>query len=256
MECFGFSNFLSMLFGKDTAHLLQVVVVKFGVIAGRIWRWTSVETVFGQKIAVGDVGFVDGLADFFGAVNVADFIEVLFSIAFEAFGVVFLAEFFGGLVAVFLEDVNLAGEPAEDADGAREFFGFGRELLAGFGFEEELGEFGGGHLEADFGELGGVVGAEVREEVVLEEAGFECAVLGDAPVAIAATGFPVGNVAFGDSELEFVEGLDDLGVRDVVAEHAVDHVAGFEGEAGDFAVAGALLMDSRWLIVDSGWVGA
>jgi hypothetical protein len=37
--------------------------------------------------------------------------------------------------------------------------------------------------------------------------------------------------------LEFVESADDLGVRDVVAEHAVDHVAEGVGKAGDFAVA-------------------
>ena len=99
------------------------------------------------------------------------------------------------------------------------------------------------------------------EEIVLEEAGFEGAILRDAPVAIAAACFPVGNVAFGDFELEFVECVSDLGVRDVVAEHAVDHVADGVGEAGDFAVAGA---DSRcvkrcwWFnddcgVVDTGW---
>ena len=149
----------------------------------------------------------------------------------------FGAEFFGGLVAVFLEDVNLACEAAKDADGASEFFGSGIELLAGFGFEEELGEFGGSELEADFGELAGVVFAEVFEEIVLEEASFEGAILRDAPVAIAAAGFPVGDVAFGEFELEFIECVDDLGVGDVIAEHAVDHVADGVGEAGDFAVA-------------------
>jgi hypothetical protein len=160
---------------------------------------------------------------------------------------VFVAKFFGGLVAVFLEDVNLAGKVAKDADGAREFFGFGGELCAGFGFEEELGEFGGNKLEADFGELGGVVGAEVREEVVVEETGFEGAVLCDAPVTIATAGFPVGEVAFGDFELEFVEGLGDSGMGDVVAEHAVDHVARGERQVGDFAVAGARGR-RRWMI--------
>jgi hypothetical protein len=37
--------------------------------------------------------------------------------------------------------------------------------------------------------------------------------------------------------LEFVEGVDDLGVRDIVAEHAVEHVAKSVGKAGDFAVS-------------------
>ena len=151
----------------------------------------------------------------------------------------FFAEFFGGLVAVFLEGVNLTSEPAEDADGAGELFGFGGKLFASFGFEEESGELGGNELKADFGELAGVVGAEVRKEVFLEETGFEGAILFGAPVAIAAASFPVGDVAFGDSEVEFFKCLDDLGVGDVVAEHAVDHVADGIGEASDFAVAGA-----------------
>lgn len=114
------------------------------------------------------------------------------------------------LVAVFLEDMNLAGKPAEDADRTSEFFGFGGELFAGFGFEEELGEFGGNELKTDFGELTGVVFTEVFEEIILEEPGFECAILSDAPIAIATAGFPVGDVAFGDFELEFVERVDDL----------------------------------------------
>ena len=191
--------------------------------------------VFGKEIAVRSVGFFDGFAGFFGAVSFADAFDEFVGFASGVFG----AEFFGGLVAVFLEDVNLTGEAAENADGASEFLGFGVELLAGFGFEKELGEFGGNELEADFGELAGVVFAELFEEIVLEEASFKCAVLSDAPVAIATPCFPVGDVAFGDIELEFVQGVDDLGVGDVVAEHAVDHVADGVGEAGDFAVAGA-----------------
>ncbi len=35
----------------------------------------------------------------------------------------------------------------------------------------------------------------------------------------------------------FREGVDDLGVPDVIEEHAVDHVAFEDWEAGDFAVA-------------------
>ena len=171
------------------------------------------------------------------AVNIAQGFKEFFGVAFGAFGVVFVAELFGGLVAIFLEDVNLACEAAKDADSASKFFGLGIELLAGFGFEEELGEFGGNELEADFSELAGVVFAEVFEQIVLEEASFEGAILRDAPIAIAAAGFPIGDVAFGDFELEFVEGVDDLGVRDVVAEHAVDHVPDGVREAGDFAVA-------------------
>jgi hypothetical protein len=235
---FGFSYSLGVLFSNDIAQFLEVAVMEFGMVRSRLVpRGIGRITVFGEEIAVGNVGFVDGFANFFGAVNVAYVFECLVGFVFEAFGVVFGAEFFGGLVAVFLEDVNLSGKPAEDADGASEFFGFVGELLAGFGFEEELGELGGSELEADFGELAGVVFAEVFEEIVLQETGFECTILCDAPVAIAAAGFPVGDVAFGEFELEFVECVDDLRVRDVVAEHAVDHVAEGVGEAGDFAVA-------------------
>jgi hypothetical protein len=100
-----------------------------------------------------------------------------------------------------------------------------------------LGEFGSDELKADFSELAGVVFAEVFEEIILEEAGFECAILCDAPVAVTASSFPVRNVAFSDSEVEFFECGDDLGVRNIVAEHAVDHVADGEGKTGDFAVA-------------------
>jgi hypothetical protein len=53
--------------------------------------------------------------------------------------------------------------------------------------------------------------------------------------------------------LEFVECIDDLGVGDVVAEHAVDHVADGVRESGDFAVAGAGL-DTGCRILDAGWI--
>lgn len=100
-------------------------------------------TVFGKEISVGDVGVFRRFAGFFCAVNVADVFDGVVGFAFDECRVMFVAEFFGGLVAVFLEEVNLAGETAEDADGAREFFGFSVELCSGFGFEEELGELGG-----------------------------------------------------------------------------------------------------------------
>jgi hypothetical protein len=229
----------SVFFGNDVTQFLEVAAVEFGIVRfGIRWEIRRI-TVFGEEIAMRDFGFFDGFAGFFGAVSVANGFEGFIGFVFDVLGIVFGAEFFGGLVAVFLEGVNLAGKAAEDADGAGELFWFGIELLAGFGFEEELGEFGSGELEADFGELAGVAGAEVREEVVLEEAGFKGALLSEAPVTIAAASFPVGDVAFGDFELEFIQSVDDLGVRDVVAEHAVEHVTEGVGEAGDFAVAGA-----------------
>lgn len=234
-----FGLLCSIAGGDGVAQFLEFAVVEFGIVTRGIWKRIGRITVFGKEITVGDAGFVDRFGRFFSAVSVAYAFKGFISLAFEVFGVVFVAEFFGGLVAIFLEDVNLAGEPAENANGAGEFLGIAAELFAGFGFDEELGELGGSELEADFGELAGVVGAELLEEIVLEEASFERAVLCDAPFAIAAASFPVGDVAFSDTKAEFAESVDDLGVGDVVAEHAVDHVADGVGETGDFSVAGA-----------------
>jgi hypothetical protein len=247
---------LWLVSGLDAGNDLvegSYVAIDMGIVLRDMVRRVGGVAVFGEEIAMGDDWITGGFAGFFGAVSVANGFEGLVGFAFEEFGVVFLSEFFGGLVTVFLEDVNLAGEAAEDADGAGEFFGSVVELLAGFGFEEELGEFGGDELEADFGELGGVAGAEVCEEIVLKETGFEGAVLSDAPVAIAAASFPVGDVAGGNSEIEFFEGLDDLGMRDVVAEHAVDHVTDGVRESGDFAVAGAGRLDGGYGGLDTGF---
>ena len=104
-----------------------------------------------------------------------------------------------------------------------------------------MGKTGRSELQADLGNLAGVVLAQVFDEVVLKEPDFERALLFGAPFLVAATGFPVGDVAFGDSDAVFFESPDNLGVRDVIPEHAVDHVAFGIREAGDFAVAGARL---------------
>ena len=108
-------------------------------------------------------------------------------------------------------------------------------------------------MKADFGKLAGVVFAEVLGKVVLEKAGFERAVLLDAPVAIAAARFPIRDVAFGDGDAVFVESADDFGMGNVVAEHAIDQVALSVREAGDFASAGFGFggAGSCWLMVVS-----
>jgi hypothetical protein len=185
---------------------------------------------------VGNDGIATTLADVFRAENFAGEFDFFFEVPLDAVGIVFLAEGFGVLVAVALEVEDLAGESAEGPDGAREFIGIGSELLSGLGFKEVFGEFGGGELEADFGELGGLGGAEVFGEVVLAEAVLDSAVLLGAPVAIAAAGFPIGDVALGDVVAVFAEGIFDSGMGNIVAEHAVDHVAFEVGEAGDFAI--------------------
>jgi len=124
--------------GDNIAQFLEVAVVEFGIVRRRIvLRWISRITVFGEEIAVGNFGFDGSVVGNEGAVDVAGAFEGFIGFAFGEFGVVFGTEFFGGLVAVFLEDVNLAGEPAEDADGASEFFGFGSELFGRYTVIEE-----------------------------------------------------------------------------------------------------------------------
>jgi len=168
-------------------------------------------------------------------VSFADVLDVLVVFAFEALRV--MAEFFRCFVAVFLQRVDLAGEAAEDGDGPGEFFGSRGELLTGFGFGEKFGEMGSGRLEADFGNLAGIVLAKVLEEIFLEEPGFDGAVLFEAPVFVAAACFPIGDVAAGDVDAKFLESANDFFVGHIVLQHAVDHVAFGLRQAGDFAVA-------------------
>ena len=100
-----------------------------------------------------------------------------------------------------------------------------------------MGEMGRSELQADFGKLAGVVLAQVFGEVVLKKPDFQRPVLYGAPFLVAATGFPVGDVALGDDDADLVESVNDAGVGKIVAEHAIDHVALNIGQAGDFAVA-------------------
>ena len=95
----------------------------------------------------------------------------------------------------------------------------------------------GSELETDFGEMGGVGGAEVIGEVILAEACGDDAFLFAPPIFVAATGFPVGDVAHCDADAVFLDGIGDVRVGNVVLKHEVDHVAKRLGEAGDFAVA-------------------
>jgi hypothetical protein len=79
----------------------------------------------------------------------------------------------------------------------------------------------------------------VVDEVVLEEPCFNSAVLLESPFFISAAGLPVGDVALRDHSAVFTEGFADAVVRDVIAEHAINHVAKDVWEASDFAVAQA-----------------
>jgi hypothetical protein len=213
--------------------------------------------IFRNEVAVGDVVVVDGLTQFFGAVSVAGAFEIFFDFAFEAFRIVFGAKFTGGIVAIFLEAVELAREPAENVDGGRKFFGVDCELFADVRLKKELGELGGDELKADFGELRSVGRAEMFQEIVLEESSLNGPVLFGAPIAIAAAGFPVRNVAWSGCDTVFGEGIGYFRMRDVVAKHAIDHVADGIGKAGDFAVTTDFAGGARgWIIglVDR-WIG-
>jgi hypothetical protein len=154
-------------------------------------------------VAVRNVVLMDGFAKLFGTVNVAGYFDGLFNFVFDAIGIILRAELHGGIIAIFLECVDVAGEAADRGDRTGEFVGLSGELLLGFRFEEELGEVRGGSLKADLGELIGVNLAEMFEQVVLENAAFDGAVLFGAPFSVAAAGFPVGDVTFGDANAVF-----------------------------------------------------
>ena len=131
-------------------------------------------------------------------------------------------------------------------------------MLLGLGIEEEFTELGGSELETDFGEMGGVGGAEVIGEVVLSEACGDDAFLFEPPIVVAAASFPIGDVAHCDADAVFLDSIGDICVGNVVLEHEVDHVAKRFGEAGDFAVAtefaggSGRMLDARYWILDGG----
>ena len=62
---------------------------------------------FGKEIAMGDVGLVDSLAEFFGAVNVASDFDAVFDFTFDALRILLMAEFTGRVIAIFLEEVKV-----------------------------------------------------------------------------------------------------------------------------------------------------
>ena len=78
--------------------------------------------------------------------------------------------------------------------------------------------------------------------------------LGEAPFAVAAAGFPVGDVLLGDANAEFVEGVYNPVLGDVERDHAIDDVADGFGEASNLAVAARRTGEwvGEWMI---GWLG-
>ena len=173
--------------------------------------------MFGDEVAPGD-GFVSFVLDLGRAVDLAGNFGGFFFGAADPLWMAVRTELFGGLIAIFLEHLQVPGEPAEVGDGLVTDCGGGTEAVLSFGFEQILREVGGGDLEADFWKQGGIGLADVLEEVVLDEAVFEGALLLGAPGFIAAAGFPIGNVAFGDANAVLVESIDDLFIGNVVTE--------------------------------------
>lgn len=189
----------------------------------------------GQSVAVRDAGVLWALADF-GSVCLGNPFERAVGFVADAIGIVVGAEGFGGVIAGSLEGFELGGDAIEHGDAAFVFLWIGGEELLGFGREKEPGELCGGDLKADFGEFGGVVAAEKIKEAVLVKAELKGVFLCEAPFAVAAVGFPVGDVALGDANAEFVEGGDDSFLRDILKEHAINDVADGLWEAGNLAV--------------------
>lgn len=178
-----------------------------------------------------------GLFPIFESHDLADIFDFLLILAFEEFGVVLSAQGFGGVIAAFLEGLDFAGEAALEFDELGVFDRVGDEFAHEVGANKDSGKGGGGGLEADLWEFGGVMAAEEFGEVILEGAEFESMGLGGAPFLIAAASFPVGDITPGDAETAVVHGVDDFAVGDVVGEHAADHVAFEFGKVRDFAVA-------------------
>jgi hypothetical protein len=158
-------------------------------------------------------------------------------VVFDTGGVVSGTQGTAGIVALLLELGDFAVKAAEDINhlgegGQVRFDIFGASGL----LEEDLREPGGGGLEADFGQFGGVFAAEMIGEVVLVEAVLQEEVLFEAPFEVAAGG-PVGDVTFGDVEPEVVEGANDILIGDTIPDHAADHIALEFGEGSDATFA-------------------
>jgi hypothetical protein len=149
--------------------------------------------------------------------------------------------FFGAGVAVLLEANKDAADTSHGIDEADVFVGIAFDFASdGHGFEvvKEFAHLGGGDLERDFGQLGGVF--------ALKEVGkgFLAGVEVVAPILVAEPGLVreflvLGEVVCGEVFAVVAELVDDDGVGDAVENGVIDLVTDRFGEAGDFAVAGA-----------------
>ena len=184
-----------------------------------------------QELAEGGLARGRLVCDGFAAVNFADGFDGLGVFLFLALELVAGVAEGTAAVAEFVEFDHFIADAAERGDQGEALLG------VEVGAEDELGVAGGHDLEADFGEASGVIVKEIGE-VILLEAGFEGEGLLVAPLAVAAAGDPVGDVAGGEFEAAVGQGGGDGGMGDGVGEHVVDQVAFEFRQVGDFAVAG------------------
>ena len=91
-----------------------------------------------------------------GTVDFAEGFHVLFGFKAGANGIVSESDFAGGIVAVFLELMELRRETSELGGAVMVFVGIGGKEFGGLRGEEELGQARGGDLKADFRGVGGV----------------------------------------------------------------------------------------------------
>jgi len=98
---------------------------------------------------------------------------------FDTGGIVLAAERAARVVALFLGRGDLAVETDQEVNEFGEVVEMSfRVISAGEFLEEDLREAGGGSLEADFGELRGIVAAEEIQHVILVQSILEDVFLG------------------------------------------------------------------------------
>jgi len=152
----------------------------------------------------------------------------------------------GGNRRAALQEGDLSVQATMDIHHLGKRAEIGLDVLGASGFlDEDLGDSRGSGLEADLGQLGGVVAAKMIDQLILVQPVLEHEIMFEAPLEMAASG-----------QLEMLRSVtvkpsssrrDDVLVRDAVAEHAVDHVALDFGETSDAASTACLLaMDGGW----------
>lgn len=148
----------------------------------------------------------------------------------------------------------MVGKLAEHFNHDRELFGITGKLAGVFGLEQHLRKLSGGELKANLRDPGRVVFTEVISQVILRPREMKLAFLFGAPVFVAASGFPVGDIALSDIDFVLTQGASDFRIANVFEKQIVDEVAVALGQASDLAVTRAFGGGARFRrrIVDDG----